>query len=183
MKRYTVRKCDDGNTLDSGKGTSWDVVELPGDRIVQNCDSRRLARAARKDWNHKAKAKASATKGYTAHPLQLPEVDRLNQLFSSVVEWKADQPRAQGHYCVVTGHPSGFYSLRVKPTAAVMEVVRGMRHIVDDDHIYFDCVVRDDGTCLVLAKYNKINGSRYLALIPATELGPYTLAIDAQVQS
>lgn len=49
------------------------------------------------------------------------------------------------------------------------EVIANMLQ-VDNDSIYFEIIVRDDGTADVYARYNQIIGSRMLATIDASTL-------------
>lgn len=119
--------------------------------------------------------------GYTSKPLELPAVNTFAELFEHAEEWglKPGQKDTRtpaninskkvGPFCCVSGHPTGYQSLWVKPTPAVLDVVRNMWRIVGGT-VYFECVVRDDGSCLVIVKWDQILGSRYLALIPASEL-------------
>ena len=124
-------------------------------------------------------------KGYTAKPLLFPDVNTLAELFEAMEPWEPTPgkrgPRQPGigPYCQVTGHPSGHQSLWVRPTSAVREAIKA--HMLDlgvGHGFFFKCVIRDDGSCLVTCDYEQILGSRWLALIPATEFDRFGWKAD-----
>ena len=63
-----------------------------------------------------------------------------------------------------------FRSFRAIPNDKVVNWIAMNMLSIDYDTIYFEIVERADGTALILAKYNRIIGSRYLGLIPSSEL-------------
>jgi hypothetical protein len=73
-------------------------------------------------------------------------------------------------YCSVRGRRGDFYSLRVTPGKKLLAYLSKTMLLIDNDQINFEIVIREGGKALVLAKYNQIIGSRWLALVPATEV-------------
>ena len=106
-------------------------------------------------------------KGYTAKPLAFPDVDDLSALFNEISPDK--QPGLA--YCSVSA--PGRTSAWVRPTAqAVAYVEKNMIALVGGS-VHYKLIVRDDDSCLVTAEYDHIIGSRWLALVPATEVDKY----------
>lgn len=119
--------------------------------------------------------------GYTSKPLVFPDVRSFGELFEGYAPWNSTLSRRStpqafppvkvegakgsiGPYLVVSG--GEHRSMAVKPNQAVIDyIVSNMFSILSDDTIYFEIVIRDENEALVTAKYNKIIGSRWLALI------------------
>lgn len=75
-----------------------------------------------------------------------------------------------GPYCHVSGCgklPSVLPSLNVMPTAKVGKALNEHMTYLGGDEIYFEIVVHEDGTALVIAKHNLIIGQRRIAWIDA----------------
>lgn len=64
------------------------------------------------------------------------------------------------------GHPSA----HVRPSPDLVTFLRANMIDVDYDSIYFRAIHRGDGTTLVIAQYNQIIGSRWLALLQTSDL-------------
>lgn len=122
------------------------------------------------------------------HRLLFPEVRKLSELFlrvervedlmrfsSRVVHtWQVNdhngRPAGEARlssFCSVS-HPRP--SLNVTPRPEVIEKLGRNMLLVDGYVLNFEIVVRADGTALVLCKYNCILGSRWLAIVPASEV-------------
>lgn len=70
-------------------------------------------------------------------------------------------------YCCVQSTPHR-ESMHVRPRSEVIEFIRQRMIQIDYDHIYFNVIMRSDGTALITASYNQILGSYWLALVPAS---------------
>lgn len=122
------------------------------------------------------------------HRLLFPHVRKLSELFVRVEpiedlarfssravhtwevkdHWGRPAGRALlSSFCSVS-HPRP--SLNVTPKLEVIEKLGRNMLLVDGYVLNFEIVVRGDGTALVLCKYNRILGSRWLAIIPASEI-------------
>jgi hypothetical protein len=114
---------------------------------------------------------------YKTDRLAFPRTQRLAYLFEKVTPYAVGRPevleaRKGQHvstYCAVSA-PKFRGSLCVRPTQRVMDCIAAEMLVIDDDRIYFEIIDRGNGTALVVAKYNKIIGSRWLALIPSSEI-------------
>jgi hypothetical protein len=111
------------------------------------------------------------------------DVDHFSELFD---EWRwytddksgkyppisIEQPHAKGmeigDYCYALNSPLE-ESLHVRPNDRLINFIKVSMVPIDYDQIYFEIVARVDGV-LVIAKYNKILGSRWLALLPSSAL-------------
>jgi hypothetical protein len=67
-------------------------------------------------------------------------------------------------YCCIQSTPHRG-SMHVRPKPEVIEFIRRHMIQVDYDHIFFNIVIRDDGTALITVSYNQILGSYWLALV------------------
>ena len=65
------------------------------------------------------------------------------------------------------------HSFYATPKKSVIEAIEENMIIVSYDEIYFEIVDRGGGSALVLAKYNQIIGSRYLAFIDPKTIPGY----------
>ena len=70
-----------------------------------------------------------------------------------------------GYMTVGAGH-----SFHVKPKSEVVEFIRNNMLHGSNDRIYFRVVVWENGEALVMAEYNQIIGSSYLAVIDAATI-------------
>lgn len=85
-----------------------------------------------------------------------------------------------GPYCYVRSkneeHP---HAIAVKLREDLLPTLAAHTVASDYDSLFYELVFRDDGTVLVISKNNLILASRYLALLPASEvekaLAPYAL--------
>lgn len=101
---------------------------------------------------------------YSVYPLQLPNAKYLSDLFEEI-----SREKKEGYlYAVVCGTDFQFFYL--KPNKAVKEVIGNMRKIVDDPGIYIEIVVRADGTTLICTRYSYIIGSRWLTVVPTSNI-------------
>jgi len=74
-----------------------------------------------------------------------------------------------GHYLTVGG-AGGHRSFWARPAPSLVKwVMDNMLHL-DNDRKFFEVVVREDGSALILVKYNQILGSRWLTIVPAASL-------------
>ncbi len=116
-------------------------------------------------------------------PIAFPDVKTLAELFTEVKPGKGESPVIEKmpnwtngkRNCYLTGWLSVSgeterRSFHVKPTEAVIACVRDSMLHGEYDRIHFEAVVWDDGRALVLAQYNQIIGSRYLAVIDAASI-------------
>lgn len=111
--------------------------------------------------------------------IYFPDVKRLDDLFSEVKPYagksRVIKTLTDGlddcvvrSYCTVTG-VNGRGALDVTPTKKVLDFIeQNMFRIYPG--MYFEMVQRDNGETLVMVKYDSIIGSRWLALIPSTEV-------------
>ncbi len=110
------------------------------------------------------------------------DVTKFSELFSQWRWWEHE--KSQGFEKIpVKSHGHGTYisdfcsahntdlesSLHVKPTQMVVDFIKDHMFLSAYDSIYFELVSREDGL-LVLAKNNAILASRWLALLPKSEL-------------
>ena len=110
------------------------------------------------------------------------DVTKFSELFSQWRWWEHE--KSQGFERIpVRSHGQGTYisdfcsahnpdlesSLHVKPTQMVVDFIQDHMFLSAYDSIYFELVSREDGL-LVLAKNNAILASRWLALLPKSEL-------------
>ncbi len=112
------------------------------------------------------------------------DVTKFSDLFSQWCWWEHHE-KAQGfeRIPVESEHSKDAYisdfcsahntdldnSLHVKPTQILVDFIGSNMILPDYDSIYFELVGRKDGL-LVIAKNNAILASRWLALLPKTEL-------------
>jgi hypothetical protein len=83
-------------------------------------------------------------------------INTFDELFKS-----ASKTKAQGLiYCMISGQDQAHSSLYVEPNEMLKEFVKTK---MLDFEVYYEIVIYDDGTALVLAKYQSILGSRWLA--------------------
>jgi hypothetical protein len=104
-----------------------------------------------------------------AHPVMLPEVRRLDELFEEVrpVEDVLRHRRPEGFsYCGVGG--PYHRSLDVRPRPELAEMLDGT--MLDGLPFSYKIVVRSSGTALVMAEYVQIIGSRWLAVVDAAQV-------------
>lgn len=109
------------------------------------------------------------------NPMYLPDAKKLSDLFPHIEPYdagkKAGRWDTDGNrgliFCNVSG---GGKSFLVQPSAEVVKVVTNALKIVFDENIYFTIVIRDNGTALITAQYNLIIGSRWLVVLPLTEI-------------
>jgi hypothetical protein len=97
------------------------------------------------------------------------EVEDLSRYKPTVVhKWPLDTGWAElSSFCTVGGAKVDRGCLDVRPRKAVVDAI-GERVILSDGYTFhFEVVVRGDGTALVLVKYDRIIGSRWLAIIHA----------------
>lgn len=114
--------------------------------------------------------------------IYFPEAKRLSDLFSEVKPYLGqsrviktltdgmDECRVRS-YCTVTG-ANGRGSLDVTPTKKVLDFIEQNMFVIDPG-VHFEMVQRDNGETLVMVKYDSIIGSRWLAVIPSTEVPAY----------
>lgn len=74
-----------------------------------------------------------------------------------------------GHYLAVSGK-GGHRGFWVKPAPFLVAWIEANMLRIDNDRKYFEVVIRDDDTALVLVKYNVILGSRWMTIVPASTL-------------
>ncbi len=115
--------------------------------------------------------------GYTSKPLAFPDAKSFDELFTSYAPWNSALSRRptrqaiegikMGKHGMIGPYLSmrGGNSLAVKPNAAVIDFVKNNMLPIVEDHIHFEIIDRGEGESLVTASYNKIIGSRWLALI------------------
>ncbi len=109
----------------------------------------------------------------------VPDARSFDDLFLSQ-EFGRDPPkngRKIGFlYCLVTDnrtsrgedHPH-VWSMDVLPSSITSAIVEAMVGLIGDAGVYIELCIREDGSCLAIAKYDRIIGSRWLAEIdPAT---------------
>jgi hypothetical protein len=97
------------------------------------------------------------------------QIEDLSGYKSTVVhKWPLDTGWAElSSFCTISGADVLRSCLDVRPRKAVIDAI-GERMIMSDGYsFHFEVVARGDGTALVLAKYNQIIGSRWLAIIHA----------------
>jgi len=119
--------------------------------------------------------------GYTAKPLAFPNVKSFHELFTSARPYvsKTDinargvratrggsEANTIGHYMVMRGR-HGHEALYVSPSPALISYLSN-HMLALGDRIYFEVVFRDDNKALILARYNKIIGDKWLALVDAS---------------
>ena len=103
-----------------------------------------------------------------AHPVVLPEVRRLDELFEEVrpIEDVLRHKRPAGFsYCGVRNPPR---SLDVKPRPELAEMLDEM--MLDGLPFSYRITVRESGTALITAEYTQIIGSRWLAIVDAAQV-------------
>lgn len=116
-------------------------------------------------------------RSYTAKPLAFPEVKSFDELFVDYAPWNSTLSRRptpqaiEGIKASKHGQIGPYLSMRdghslaVRPSPAVVQYVKDNMLPIVEDHIYFEVIDRGEGESLVTASYNKIIGSRWLALI------------------
>lgn len=111
-------------------------------------------------------------------PLSFPNCKDFSELFEVIDEPRKYLNRGPNRYELAAPHTSsvvssymsttggrtGRYSINVKPSEAVMEAIE-KRMLPMDGGYYFNACFRDDGTVLLVVKYQVIIGSRWLALV------------------
>lgn len=109
----------------------------------------------------------------------LPEAKTFGDLFEGhAFGRKPGAERRRGHpnagpggyieqYCSVTSHEEDprVWGMDVRPTPAAAAVLMEMYGVVDDPDLYFEITVRAPDDAIVVVKYNRINGNRWLAII------------------
>ncbi len=107
------------------------------------------------------------------------DVTKFSELFSQWRWWEHEKSQGFEKIPVVgSAYISDFCSahntdlessLHVKPTRVLVDFIQANMFLSAYDSIYFELVSREDGL-LVLAKSNAILASRWLALLPKSEL-------------
>jgi hypothetical protein len=123
--------------------------------------------------------KYSASPGGT--PILFPKADSFFDIFDqvdsekkTVAVMKSDYPGSKdkmgiGNWVMM----SGGKSFHASPKKVVIEALEKTLIIVNYDTIYFEIVDRGGGNALVIAKYNHIIGSRWLAFIDPRTIPNY----------
>lgn len=128
---------------------------------------------------------------WLARPLLLPDVRRLNEVFTIVRAWDSNtmshrngvvpQPELRpapvmigrnevGPYCSLRVGEHRHKGLAVTATQAVIDVV-SPRIVTDDDHLSFKVIEhKDRERCLVILDHNHIIGSHYLAYVATDDV-------------
>lgn len=109
--------------------------------------------------------------------IYFPAVKTFRELFTvnpnavavRIPEADSDPYMVIGTHFSVDGS-KGFYFFKVQPTEMVVEFLKKSLVFIDYDEIYFQAIMRNDGEALITANYNRIIGSRWLALIPHSEI-------------
>ncbi len=57
------------------------------------------------------------------------------------------------------------YALKVVPSRDLINFIINHMTLIDGDTMYFELIPYEDGTSLVVVKYNRIIGQRYLAVV------------------
>jgi len=115
---------------------------------------------------------------FTPKQIAFPETTKLSELFDSFTLRTATEHLQSvrtdgGHTVSKGGHISGRDGLKcfhAEPTDAVLDYISNSMLNLDRDSLYFEVVIRNDGRALVVVKHNNIIGSRWLALLDASEL-------------
>ena len=101
---------------------------------------------------------------YLAKQLAFPEISQFSELFGDIEE---KQDRAFAEKAVISNwlrySPSHKSEYR-EPKLIVLDYIRTNMLPIDYDSIYFEAIDRDN-KWLIIAKYNQIIGSRWLALV------------------
>ncbi len=100
---------------------------------------------------------------------EMSVVEDLSGYKSKVVHrWPLDTGYAElSSFCSVSGAKVDRTCLDVKPRKAVIYAIGESMIMSDGYTFHFEVVARGDGTALVLAKYDQIIGSRWLAIVHA----------------
>lgn len=112
-------------------------------------------------------------------PIYLPKTKSIKEIFEKIEPYSRDggsarwRNREHGFSGPVYCNVRDGNALLVTPTRAVLDIVADAQSVVDDENMYFSAVIRDDNTVLILAQYNKIIGSRWLCILPASEIVPF----------
>jgi hypothetical protein len=111
--------------------------------------------------------------------IQFPTVKTIRELFevlpktSTLTGIRMNRPSPGnmiiGTYCGVRGL-GNIYSLKVRPTQMVLDFINADMISVEYDELSFEIVMRTGGEALVVVSHSKIIGSRWLALIPHSEV-------------
>jgi hypothetical protein len=64
------------------------------------------------------------------------------------------------------------HSFAIEPTSELLDLMDDMLRI-DKDSIYFELIVYTDNTAMLIAKYNLIIGSRWIAMIDVDSIPEY----------
>jgi hypothetical protein len=113
--------------------------------------------------------------------IHFPEATSLSDLFDEVTPRKAtDPPKTEcfegttATLCLGASlrEPGGYRFFHVRPKAAVKAFIAERMLLSDYEQIYFEFVHTANDQLLVVAKYNQIIGSRWLALLPLSEKPP-----------
>ena len=97
--------------------------------------------------------------------IAFPNIRRFSDLFGEI-EPKKDRPFADKAVISNWLHYSKPYRSEYRePRPIVLEYIRGNMLPVDYDSIYFEVIDRGDNETLIVAKYNQIIGSRWLAIV------------------
>ncbi len=92
-----------------------------------------------------------------------------------VPSWDSDQKGRRGYtcelsrYCSVSGkriHPA----LSVDPSPRAVDYFKANVLHVPSDSVYFQIIIRDDGTALITMHHNQIIGSHWLDIVALGEL-------------
>ena len=79
-------------------------------------------------------------------------------------------------YCYVR---DGADSASVTPSAGLLDYISKNMLLIKHDEIYFKAIPRSDGL-LIVANYNVIIGSRWLALLPLSEMSNFPKEIEEE---
>lgn len=110
------------------------------------------------------------------HPIYLPNATKLSDIFTEIHSNNTNKMggtwrnREAGFTGPVFCNFQDNNSLLVVPTKEVINVVADAQAIVPDNNVYFSMIPRDDNTVLILMQYNKIIGSRWLCILPMSEV-------------
>lgn len=118
-----------------------------------------------------------ARSGYDAKQIYMSDADKLSDIFKRTEPMRQDKNLrtlndANGFYCLTQGHPTGHHSLWVYPTTRVRDFIREQMDTIVSDQKYFKLVWRGDEV-LVTVEYGTIIGSRWLTMVPPSELDQF----------
>lgn len=112
---------------------------------------------------------------FNAKRIAFPDVTSFAELFvadanAKPLEIPGRESQTIGNYFTIHETANPYRSLRVRANEKLAEFIMVHTIHIEHDEFYFEAIVYDDGTALLIVKYNRILGDRWLARVDASTI-------------